>query len=1197
MISSQVGQKMGPSNRAQEEASERLITQITAAVEAGNKNLLKKLGMGSYGVLYGSQEKRAMELFDPDDVTRITSLWSQFKHRFVESKDHANLFFHLYGVLFFMVPHVHSGEGRVKISLCSSNDPISPVIQEKSLSLADGAQAVLMSPSITLPFLKRGPMFYYTLECENTRAQIPCSVVAIWKQKIDTRSAVYSQQETMSWAIEALNRPQFFQDRQEAAQYIASVYSSGQSSQMALENRAFVGERLGNTRMDVLSESSMTRSSSLRIPTLKVQSRRFPSMELPDVPNTSRLTMREETAHDEDTGGLFPVKKAQGFNMGVIWDNLGIDSFTHIDFPDDWTERTIAQQVQYILFDEASRGNVIVPKHVSKREQHNIYKEHITEDNYVDILAAYGITKVGNLSRSLDWYDMSLHERVIALVHQRDHQVYIMGDFTNPLPSFDCYDGLTIGERKLAEIKANFARQLSLESKKETAPKLAQVAGAGIAESKPSESVGDSFVSTTSMKDNGEESPITITAEHIEDDTTPGDVIFDFGSDMDSNPAIDLEMQQPVCVASNEFFNVGVFEFVWEKSKNVAEQVMSLALPAALFAKKKETSMGAQMLKYYDAALIMYKVILYVSGVGAISGQLALVWDECNVLNRKKEFINIATLYASKHTLVSASQQQSEEFCFTPTGIGKYVPLDEGTGATDLGSIRVFVTHPLSSATELSNVPCHIHLQCKVLSTNILQPPRLIAQSQFGMKPGQTYFPRFPTNQVLLHYNWGTAAAMGTTLVSIFSPSGIYESDGVLQPSLLGNVARNCKWWTGTCVFEICIEKTLFHSGSLAIGLGTLNTKMSNAHDIFNMPHVVCNLEMGRKFRFKCTVTNWNGKNLLSTGRKSSLPRPGHFSHLRLFATVMKPLVSTSVHLDSVGVTVQLKCLENLVLGGTVSVKPIYGHWTKGKSAVDFLFSEMDMTQRKEIEKLRKDNVEQYDAKGKQPVKQSQVNLSIREKFSYGAVQYFCMGWKDEERLLVIPCAPWSVRFEAQSAVKEAITCPFIDWCTSFCYWSGSLNYSIVVHRVQSSPNVGGILNVALDSSGYPFPAGLSKGNYVVSAGGGSKWNFSYGVTTNIFSFTVQDDEFFCRRHTRMREFSKTQSRIMSLQDRLGNLIINLPPVGLVSSIEILISPGPDFKLEVAQPPSANHEKFLGNMQTHTYQYTSDFSELRDFEV
>nr|YP_001976156.1 coat protein Vp26 [Tomato marchitez virus] len=237
--------------------------------------------------------------------------------------------------------------------------------------------------------------------------------------------------------------------------------------------------------------------------------------------------------------------------------------------------------------------------------------------------------------------------------------------------------------------------------------------------------------------------------------------------------------------------------------------------------------------------------------------------------------------------------------------------------------------------------------------------------AQYGMKAGQTYFPRFPTNQVLLHYNWGTSSPMGTTLVSIFSPSGIYESDGTLQPSLLGNIARNCKWWTGTCVFEICIEKTLFHSGSLAIGLGTLNTKMTNAHDIFNMPHVVCNLEMGRKFRFRCSITNWNGKNLLSTGRKSSLPRPQHFSHLRLFATVMKPLVSTSIHLDSVGVTVQLKCLENLTLGGTVSVKPIYGHWTKGKSSVDFLFSEMDLSQRKEIEKLRKDNIEEYQEKGK----------------------------------------------------------------------------------------------------------------------------------------------------------------------------------------------------------------------------------------
>ncbi|AHU86527.1 polyprotein [Tomato necrotic dwarf virus] len=1190
MTSSQVGLKVGPSNRQQEEASERLISQITAAVEAGNKNLLRKLGMGSYGVLYGSQEKKAMELFDPDDVSKITSLWSTFKHKFVESRDHANLFFHLYGVLFFMVPHVHSGEGRVKISLCSSNDPLSPVIQEKTLSLADGAQAVLMSPSITLPFLKRGPMFYYTLECQNTRAQIPCSVVAIWKQKIDTRSAVYSQQETMSWAIEALNRPQFFQDRQEAAQYIASVYSSGQSTQMALENRAFVGEQLGGTRMDVMNESSMIRSSSLKIPTLKVQSKRFPSMELPAVSTSTLLSTREETAHDEDDcGGLFPPKKkGQAFNIGAIWDNLGIESFSHIDFPDDWTERTIAQQVQFILFYEAERGNVIVPKHVLKRDLHNINKEHITPDNYEAILKGYGVTDVQGLARTENWYQMSLKERVVELVHQRDHAFFIHGLSNNPLPPFDCYDGLTLEARHYARIKQAF--QAGKEMK-------AQVGTSGIAESRPSETVADSFVTTTNLEDPTTPNRIDIVAESSEAETQPGDVIFDFGAEMDTTTAIELEMQQPVCVASNDFFNVGVFEFVWEKAANVAEQVMSLSLPAALFSKRKETSMGAQMLKYYDAALIMYKVVLYVSGVGAISGQLALVWDECNVLNRKKEFINIATLYASKHTLVSASQQNSEEFCFTPTGIGKFVPLDEGTGATDLGSVRVFVTHPLSSATELSSVPCHLHLQCKVLSTNILQPPRMIAQAQYGMKAGQAYFPRFPTNQVLLHYNWGTSATMGTTLVSIFSPSGIYESDGTLQPSLLGNIARNCKWWTGTCVFEICIEKTLFHSGSLAIGLGTLNTKMANAHDIFNMPHVVCNLEMGRKFRFKCTITNWNGKNLLSTGRKSSLPRPHHFSHLRLFATVMKPLVSTSVHLDSVGVTVQLKCLENLTLGGTVSVKPVYGHWTKGKSAVDFLFSEMDLTQRKEIEKLRRENIEEYQEKGKDPPKKGQSLLTIREKFSYGAVQYFCMGWKDDERLLVIPCAPWSIRFEGHSPVKEAITCPFIDWCTSFCYWSGSLHYSIIVHRVQSSSNVGGVLNVAFDASGYPFPAGLNKGNYIVSAGGGAKWDFSYGVTSNTFSFTVQDDEFFPRRHTRMREFSSKQSRIMSLQDRLGNLIINLPPAAIVSSIEILISPGPDFKLELAQPPSANHEKYLGNMQTHTYQYTSDFSELRDFVI
>ncbi|ACU01026.1 polyprotein [Tomato chocolate virus] len=1184
------GRRHPPSNKEQEAASERLMSQITAAVEEGNKNMLRKLGMGSYGLLRGSQDKQAMELFDPKDVGKITSLWTSFKQKFVESKEHANLFFHLYGVLFFMVPHVTGGEGRVKICLCSSNDPMNPVIQEKTLSLAGGAQAVLMSPSITLPFLERGPMFYYTLECQGTQAQIPCSVVAIWKQKIDARSAIYSQQETMSWAIEALNRPQFFQDRQEAAQYIASVYSSGQSSQMALENRAFVGEQLGDTRMNVVSESTMSRSTSLRIPTLRVQSKRFPSLEIPSSALLQQLETREETVQDEDDGGLFPTKKACSPNYSIIWDNLNIDTFVDMEFPPDWTDRTLAQQVQYVMFTKASMGNVIIPNHITKRELHNINRETITPDNYESILKEYGITKVGNLSRSDDWYSLTLKQRVVDLVHQRDHQLYMTGDFTNPLPRFDCYDGLTLAERHMRSIRASFATSGSSQIR--VAQTIATIKSSASNEG----NVQDSFVSRTAMESTSGEKSIHIDTSHSEEDVKPADVIFDFGNDMEVGDALELEMQQPVCVASNEYFNAGVFEFVWEKSAHVAEQVMAIALPAALFSQKKETSMGAQMLKYYDAALITYKIILYVSGVGAISGQLALVWDECNVLNRKKEFVNIATLYASKHTLVSASQQNSAEFIFTPTGIGKFVPLDEGTGAMDLGSVRVFVTHPLSSATELSGVPCHLHLQCKVLSTNILQPPRVIAQTQYGMKADQTYFKSFPTNQVLLHYNWNTTATMGTTLVSIFSPSGIYESDGTLQPSLLGNIARNCKWWTGVCVFEICIEKTLFHSGSLAIGLGTLNTKMSSAHDIFNMPYVVCNLEMGRKFQFKCAISNWNGKNLLSTGRKSSLPRPNHYSHLRLFATVMKPLVSTSVHLDSVGVTVQLKRIEGLTLGGTVSVKPIYGHWTKGKSTVDFLFSEMNLEHRKEIEKLRKVNVEEYDKKGKdKPGKEGQISVSIREKFTYGAVQYLCMGWKDEERLLVLPCAPWSIRFAHTSPVKEAITCPFIDWCTSFCYWSGSLQYSIVLHRVQASANVGGILNVALDSSGYPFPAGMHSGSYVVSAGGGSKWDFSYGVSTNTFSFVVSDDEFFPRRHTRMREFSKNQSRIMSLQDRLGNLIINLPPKDLISSIEILIAPGPDFKLEIAQPPSANHEKFLGNMQTHTYLYTPDFSELRDF--
>nr|ACF71383.1 polyprotein [Tomato torrado virus] len=1196
MMSSVAGQRRGPSDKSAA-VSEQLIAQITAAVEAGNKNLLRKLGMGSFGILYGAQEKKAMELFDPEDVHNITSLWSSFKKTFTSSRDHGNLFFHLYGVMFFMVPHVHGGEGSVKISLCSSNDPTNPVLQEKVLYFSGGAQAVLMSPTITLPFVKRGPMFYYTMECLGTRAQIPCSVVAIWKQKIDIRSAIYSKQETMSWAIEALHRPQFFQDRQEAAQYISSVYSNATSS--ATDSvLPFVGAQLGDTKMNVPSEARMIRSSSLRVPMLKVQSKRFSSMEIPSTSTAHLLgttrdetVIQEESRHEEegDDGVLFPVKKAQGLNYSHVWDNLGIESFVDVELPENWDELSVRQQVAAAMIAFANKGVCLVPKHIINRDKHNIHLENITEHNYLVILERYGIVNAGSLARTENWYNLTLAQRVEELIYQRDDAYFMFGDNTNPYPPFDCYDGLTLKVRsELERVAKEQARQRFYKeaAKAQVKNKVAQTSVEEIPSTSFATKVAMESGSVDSMK-------IAIQAEAANEAVRPNEVMFEFGQEMNNEGVTELELQQPACVASNSFFNVGVFEFAWKKSSSVAAEVLSLALPAALFGKSKEMSMGSQMLKYYDAALIMYKVILYISGMGAISGQLALVWDECNVLNRKKEFINIASLYASKHRLVSASEQSSGEFCFTPTGIGKFVPLDPASGAYDLGSIRVFVTHPLASATELESIPCHIHLQCKVLSTNIMQPPRLRAQAQFGMKPDQTHFPRFPTNQVLLHYNWGVAASMGTTLVSIFSPSGIYESDGTLQPSLLGNIARNCKWWTGTCVFEICIEKTQFHSGSLAIGLGTLNTSMSTPHDILNMPHVICNLEMGRKFYFRCTITNWNGKNLLTTGRKSSLPRPKHMSHMRLFATVLKPLVSTSIHLDTVGVTVQLKCIEDLVLGGTVSVKPIYGHWTKGKNAVDFLFSEMDLSLRKEIEKLRKENVETFDEKGK---KQPQVQVPLRDKFSYGAVQYFVMNWKDEERLLVLPCAPWSVRFPQGALVQEAITCPFIDWCSSFCYWSGSLEYTIIVHRVQTSNNIGGVLNITLDSSGYPFPLGISKGAYVVSAGGGAKWAFTYGVSDNIFSFVVHDDEFFPRRHTKARAVDPNASRIMTLQDRLGNLIINLPAKDVISSLEILVKPGPDFKLQLAQAPSANHEKHLGDMQTHTYLYTPDFSELRSFE-
>ncbi|UEP18558.1 MAG: polyprotein [Physalis torrado virus] len=1195
-MSSRVGQKMIPSDNARE-ASEKLISQITAAVEEGNKNLLRKLGMGSYGILYAAQEKRAMDLFDPEDVTKISSLWSLFKRSLTESKDHANLFFHLYGVMFFMVPHVHSGEGAVKISLCSSNDPTDPVIQEKTLFFSGGAQAVLMSPEITLPFVKRGPMFYYTLECLNTRALIPCSVVAIWKQKISPRSAVYTAQETMSWAIEALNRPQFFSDRQEAAQYIASVYSSGERASQVLENRPFVGALLGNTHMNVPQESSLMRASSLRIPTLKIQSKRFPSMELPDFSRASSSTVgvREETGVDDDSNLLFPVKKAQAIDFGQVWDNYGVTDFNSFDFPDEWTTWHISRQIDFVLSTLLRQGRCHLPKHIERRDSHNINLEYIDEDNYLQVLKEYGITNVGSLERTCNWYSLTLRERVIELVHQRDHQYYRYGDVTNPMPRFDCYDGLTLMDRHKGG-RAELDVAGALASLPQPRVKVAQEGGGS--RSTTESKVLDSFATTTAMQSEGiNKDQIVIEVADPEQEVSPDDVFFDFGEEMMEDAPIQLELQQPACVASKEFFHVGVFEFNWRKSANVAQELLALALPAALFSKKKETSMGSQMLKYYDAASLIFKVILYISGMGAVSGQLALVWDECNALNRTKEFVNIATVYASKHHLVSASEQSSGDFIFTPQGIGTFIPLDPAAGVPDLGSIRIFVTHPLASATELESIPCHVHLSCKVVSTNIMQPPRLRGQAHFGMLPGVTHFPRFPTNQVLLHYNWGTTAAMGTTLVSVFSPSGIYESDGTLQPSLLGNIARNCKWWRGTCVFEICVEKTLFHSGSLAIGLGTLATEMATAHDILNMPHVVCNLEVGRRFQFKCSLTNWNGCNLLSTGRKSSLPRPKHQAHMRLFATVMKPLVSTSVHLDTVGVTVQLKRIEDLQLGGSISVKPIYGHWTKGKSAVDFLFSEMNLTQRKELEKLRKENVEAYDDKGKKKDKEKvgQVALGLREKFSYGAVQYFCSAWKDTSRLVVLPCAPWSVRFSPTSPVKEAITCPFIDWCSSFCYWSGSLEYTLIIHRVQGSNNIGGVLNVALDTSGYPFSYGVAEGAHVLSAGGGSKWNFSYGVTTNIFSFVVQDDKFFPRRYTKAREFDSKSSRIVSLQDKLGLLLINLPPVDLISSIEIMVKPGPDFRLELAQPPLANHEKYLGDMQTHTYQYTSDFSELRDF--
>lgn len=653
--------------------------------------------------------------------------------------------------------------------------------------------------------------------------------------------------------------------------------------------------------------------------------------------------------------------------------------------------------------------------------------------------------------------------------------------------------------------------------------------------------------------------------------------MFDFTTLSTSQEPVLLELEQPAIVSSQKPFLVARKVFDWKESHPACAQLTSLTLPWHLNTEDSQFALGTTMLSYFDAALIQFTAQVSTATTAGANGQIVMYWDEGDFLDPASSHINHATLFATNGLFISAyslsdihEKQSTKVLTFTPQGLGEYLPLDKGHEGSEIGSLRINVVHPLKVDSTVQKFQCTLTVYAKVLATNIMQPQRAFAQFQEGVGQDAARFASLPVNQLILSKVWTTSMPVGDGFTVTFSPTSVFKQHQNMQPSLVSCIAANCRWWTGDCVFEIAFDKTMFHGGAIVIAFGSLDSVVHRYQEMFALTHTVCNLSKGSLFQCRVSFQSWNGKNFLAAGRRESLPRPDHKTRQRIFFSVAEVLQSSKAGLQQVGVTVTLKSIENCWLGGGVPLKPLIGHAQKGSSGRDFFFSELDRIVDKPVAKPK------Y-------VPPRLAQSTIREKFSYFCNQYV---WEPREdaRVLVLPCAPWSHKFSEGEGIVEVITNPLIAMCSCFTYWRGSLQYNLTFFRDGEPSST--TVQVMFENTGFPKDPGFYKGVKPLTAGGGTNWHFTMGPNQTSFSFSVEDDQYLKRRHTRRRNLADAVSRISTISDRLGNLVLYLPPSTEYTSAQLSVKPGPDFNFSVTHPPTATNENISGKIEGSVYALT-----------
>nr|BBH72272.1 polyprotein [Carrot torradovirus 1] len=1124
-----------PSNEALTQSVREFFDVVSHASVNSKKN-----GMGCFTILRAnSTDWVAAELLDPNDKALIINKWNILKAFKINpnKKDTLLQYYHLHGVVFLMVPHVlPHDQGEVTISLHSGNSPLEPISQKK-LSLSDGPAAIVMNAPICLPLVQEQATFYYQVKCSGSDASIPCSVMAMWKQEITTRVAMYEDEDVVSWALEKLRHPVLLKSSHAAAQLIAGYYSSG-DREADLNPKAQLGFSKRMKSMDVYEtlKSGEPRKQALT----QIQSKRFKSpLYLPSLGVDEIPIAEGEEGTSSESAHLKGDIKAQA-----------VDDFSRLVFN--------------ILFGFCDPG--FFPQSLLVKE------DWMDEEISIQKVLFFGKVEALRVSDELYvQYGIMPPDLVQYMRLMQGDAVDCECPILRKMEDLSCDD--------MQKIESEYEQRLNCCSK---ALKLLEDSfedAESCLEEDFIEAQAGSFVLTS--EENVEIENNTFEALHDPNDRVQMDILansrslFDYTRTAGDSDFVELDVMQPLVASSKESFEVGLFEFEWKMSEKYCTQLLEIPLPGAIW--NNLNSAGAKLLSYFDACVMQFEAEVEISVQFAVTGELILIWDECDVLATMKEKYNQATLLSMGHCVIPAVESNTRKLIFTPTGIGEFIPLDPEVKAQKLGSLRLFVLYPLVCEDPAKIIPGHIHLRAKVLSTNIMQVPRVRAQGMGGTEIGEALIPEIECAQVLFSSKWMDTAKAGETIMTTFSPASVFEQDGILQPSLLCNLFRNCKWWTGDCEFELHVDKSPFHSGSLGIGFGSITSEIGAAYDVLNTSHVIVDIKAASTFRFRSSIRSWNGKNLFSTGRKSSLPRMDHRALLRIFVTVMKPLVSSSSKLPSVHFYLMLKKITNLVVGGSTPIKPVFGHWQKGKSGVDFLYSESDGPQRGLLAEMLKQNLGNI----VQP-RSIEAQLSMREKFGGFVKQYIVPKIDSKKRYLVLPVAPWSYEFPVTSGVLHSAVNPLIDLCGAFLYWSGSLRYKVVIHRKQASSNVGGLITVCYEASGYPVELGLHDGTQPIATGGGKHWNFTFGTSSLEYTFTVQDDHFFKKRYTRLDKFDATKSKL-TLTDRLGHLVIYLPSAELVNQVEIHVALGNDSNFSQVRVPTPADEKDIGDMTSHVY--------------